>query len=73
MKLFHARIVLVLIWVISLAGITPYALAFKYDSEKQECIEDFKDIGMSTQAYTLTMFVLQYVIPMTGMTYAYNR
>ncbi|XP_028393036.1 neuropeptide FF receptor 2-like [Dendronephthya gigantea] len=73
MKLFHARIVLVLIWVISLAGITPYALACKYDPNKQDCIEDFTDIGMSTEAYTLTMFALQYVIPMIGMTYAYNR
>ena len=73
MKLTHARIVLVTIWIISLAGITPYALACKYDSTKEECTEDFESIGMSPKAYTLTMFVLQYVLPMIGMTYAYNR
>ena len=73
MKLTHARIVLVTIWIISLAGITPYALACKYDSTNEECTEDFESIGMSPKAYTLTMFVLQYVLPMIGMTYAYNR
>ena len=73
MKLLHARIVLVLIWIISLAGITPYAMACKYDTDKQQCDEDFRSIGMSPRTYTMTMFVLQYVVPMIGMTYAYNR
>lgn len=73
MKLTHARIVLVAIWIISLAGITPYALACKYDNKENTCREDFHSIGMSPKAYTLTMFMLQYVLPMVGMTYAYNR
>jgi hypothetical protein len=73
MKIIHARIVLVLIWVVSLAGITPYAMACKYDANKTLCVEDFSSIGMSPKTYTLTMFVLQYVVPMIGMTYAYNR
>ena len=73
MKLSHARIALVAIWLVSLAGITPYAMACKYNSSDQSCGEDFQSIGMSPKAYTLTMFVLQYIIPMIGMTYAYNR
>lgn len=73
MKLSHARIVLVAIWIVSLAVVTPYAMACSYNPIEKKCEEDFQNIGMSTKAYTLTMFVLQYVLPMTGMTYAYNR
>lgn len=73
MKLRHARGILVLLWIISLASITPYALACKYNETTQKCDEDFDSIGMRPQTYTLTMFVLQYIIPIIGMTYAYNR
>ena len=71
MKLHHARGIIVAIWIISLVGITPYALAYSYDGK--ECSEDFEKVGMSAKVYTLTMFGLQYVIPMAGMTYAYTR
>ena len=73
MKLSHARIVLVAVWIISFASITPYAMACKYNANKTDCEEDFQSIGMSPKTYTLTMFVLQYVIPIIGMTCAYNR
>lgn len=73
MKISHARVVLVVIWIISLVGIIPYAMACKYYPIETDCGEDFASIGMSPRAYTLTMFMLQYVLPMIGMTYAYNR
>lgn len=75
MKLRHARGIIVAIWIISIAGITPYSLAYRYEeaSGKSNCTEDFESVGMSSKAYTLTQFFLQYVVPMAGMTYAYNR
>ena len=73
LNLPHAKVVLISIWIISMASIIPYAVATKYESKKHECMEDFESIGMSYEAYTITLFTMQYVLPMIIMTYAYNR
>jgi hypothetical protein len=60
---------LVVIWLIGIIEVLPYAL-FLHVSEEHTCDENWSD--KSRKAYTLFLFFLQFAIPLTAITFAYT-
>ena len=51
--------------------VIPYMLALELKGKS--CQEDFEAAGMVTRAYTLAVFVAQYVVPLTIIVVCYIR
>lgn len=56
--------IILVIWVISFVPVTPYMAALNLNRTNLKCEENWKDIS-SRKAYTVSLFFLQYVIPLT--------
>ncbi|KAI8505163.1 PREDICTED: neuropeptide FF receptor 2-like [Branchiostoma belcheri] len=72
-KLTNMRtfVIIVVIWLSGMAMIFPLAFVMHYDPEKHFCKEDWAGDGLRN--YTLSIFVLCYVAPLTAITVMYIR
>ncbi|XP_046844021.1 neuropeptide Y receptor type 4-like [Xenia sp. Carnegie-2017] len=61
---------IVVIWLVAAATVTPFSNALKY-SPKKECTEQWS--AHYAKYYTLTLFIMDYCIPLTIITYCYGR
>lgn len=55
--------IIVVIWVISLAPVTPYVAALRLNRTNLTCNETWKD-SSARKAYTISLFFLQHIIPL---------
>jgi hypothetical protein len=60
---------IVFIWLIAIAVVVPYAKALKYVDNY--CREDWS--VSDAKYYTLALFIIDYCIPLTIITYCYAR
>ncbi|XP_068685801.1 QRFP-like peptide receptor [Montipora foliosa] len=70
MTKLHASYVIVAIWVLCFTLTTPYAFVLRLDEATMECIEYWPGINYR-KAYTASLFVLQYLLPLVVITLAY--
>ncbi|XP_046844020.1 neuropeptide FF receptor 2-like [Xenia sp. Carnegie-2017] len=63
---------IVVIWLVAAATVTPFGNALKYSSvPEEECLEDWSE--RDAKYYTLTLFTMDYCIPLTIIAYCYGR
>ena len=67
----HAKWIILTVWTIGLVVVIPYMLALEL--KDNECFEDFEEAGMETRAYTLGVFVAQYIVPLAIIVVCYIR
>ena len=70
----HAKILIVVIWLLSFILVTPYMAVLHtslIDAEGKVCQAAWS--SYSKRTYTIVCFVLQYAIPLTIMTASYSR
>lgn len=58
------------IWLIAIAAVIPYANALKYSGNN--CTENWS-VPENGKYYTLALFVMDYCVPLTIITYCYVR
>lgn len=68
----HAVCVIVAIWVICVILTTPYVFVLRLDKTTMECGEHWPGIKYR-KVYTASLFVLQYLLPLTVITLAYLK
>ncbi|XP_048580002.1 neuropeptide FF receptor 1 [Nematostella vectensis] len=66
-----AKKVITVVWVLSLALVSPYIAVLRMRG--QHCQETFEERGMQAGAYTMAIFLLQYVLPLTLIGLSYVR
>ncbi|XP_031561442.1 galanin receptor type 1-like [Actinia tenebrosa] len=66
-----AKKVIIIVWVLSLVLVSPYIAVLR--QREKECSETFQERGMNAGAYTLAIFILQYVLPITLIGLSYIR
>lgn len=69
-SIIQVKISLVVIWVLGIIEVLPYA-RFLYVSEDHLCDEHWPN-EETRKAYTLILFLLQFVIPLTAISFAYT-
>ena len=67
-----AKKVIGVIWLFALALVSPYIAVLELN-KKKECIETFEDKGLKAGAYTISIFLLQYVVPLSVIGLSYIR
>ena len=60
-----------MVWTIGLLVVIPFMIALELKDDK--CVENFEAAGMVTRAYTIGVFVAQYVVPLTIIVICYIR
>lgn len=68
-KTFAAKICIAVIWLTSLALVTPYMIALEYDENDAHCKEIWNDQQRSI--FTSLTFIFQYVLPLIAVIIAY--
>ena len=68
----HMRWILGLIWGLSLLLTSPYIAVLQMDRTKNECGEVWPNME-ARRAYTASLFVFQYILPLTVITFTYVR
>ncbi|XP_066290642.1 neuropeptide FF receptor 2-like [Branchiostoma lanceolatum] len=73
-KLTNMRtfVIIVVIWLSAVAMMSPLAFVIQYDDEKHFCDEKWATLD-GQKNYTLSLFVLCYVAPLTAITVMYIR
>ena len=66
-----AKKVIVVIWLFALALVSPYMAVL--DLHNKECVETFHKKGLQAGAYTISIFLLQYVVPLSVIGLSYIR
>ena len=66
-----AKKVIGVIWLFALALVSPYIAVLELN--KKKCIETFEDKGLKAGAYTISIFLLQYVVPLSVIGLSYIR
>lgn len=66
-----AKKVICVLWILSLALVSPYIAVLQH--KDKQCNETFRDQGMNPGLYTLSIFILQYVLPITLIGLSYIR
>ena len=66
-----AKKVIVVIWVFALALVSPYIAVL--DLRDNSCQEYFQEKGLKAGAYTISIFLLQYVVPLSIIGLSYIR
>ncbi|XP_028409222.1 neuropeptide FF receptor 2-like [Dendronephthya gigantea] len=64
------RFSIVCIWLIAIAAVIPYAKILKYT--ENDCLENWS-VPNNAKYYTLALFIMDYCIPLTIITYCYTR
>lgn len=67
----HAKWIILLVWTIGLVVVIPYMLALELNGDS--CQENFEAAGMVTWAYTIGVFIAQYIVPLTIIVVCYIR
>ncbi|XP_028393029.1 neuropeptide SIFamide receptor-like [Dendronephthya gigantea] len=67
----HAKWIILVVWTIGLVVVIPFMLALELKGDK--CEEDFPAAGMVTWAYTIGVFVAQYVVPLAIIMVCYIK
>lgn len=67
-----AKKVIGVIWLFALALVSPYIAVLELN-KKNKCIETFEDKGLKAGAYTISIFLLQYVVPLSVIGLSYIR
>lgn len=68
-----AKKVIGVIWVFALTLVSPYIAVLELDKDKKKCVETFLDKGLKAGAYTISIFLLQYVVPLSIIGLSYIR
>lgn len=68
----EAKKVIGVIWVFAFALVSPYIAVLELN-ENRECIETFHAKGLKAGAYTISIFLLQYVVPLSIIGLSYIR
>ena len=66
-----AKKIIGVIWLLSVALVSPYIAVLKLSGDV--CGETFKAKGMHAEAYTFSIFIVQYVLPLSLIGLAYIR
>lgn len=66
-----AKKIIGVIWLLSVALVSPYIAVLKLIGN--HCNETFKDKGMHGEVYTFSIFIVQYVLPLSLIGLAYIR
>lgn len=69
-SIIQVKTSLVVIWLLGVIEVIPYAIILKVDNDR-ECNEAWPSENLR-KAYTLLLFFLQFVIPLTAITFAYT-
>lgn len=67
-----AKKVIGVIWVFALALVSPYVAVLELNKDS-ECVETFEPKGLKAGAYTISIFLLQYVVPLSVIGLSYIR
>ena len=67
-----AKKVIGVIWVFALALVSPYIAVLEL-SVDSKCLETFTDKGLKAGVYTISIFLLQYVVPLSIIGLSYIR
>ena len=67
-----AKKVIGVIWLFALALVSPYIAVLELN-EKSECEETFHAKGLKAGAYTISIFLLQYLVPLSVIGLSYIR
>lgn len=65
-----AKLIIFGIWIASLISVTPYISASKKDDVTGKCVEDWPSKS-ARKTYTVTLFVFEYLFPLTVIAGAY--
>ncbi|XP_022796055.1 neuropeptide FF receptor 2-like [Stylophora pistillata] len=68
-----AKKVIGVIWVFALALVSPYMAVLEMDVSGTECDEDFQEKGLKAGVYTISIFLLQYLVPLSIIGLSYIR
>lgn len=68
-----AKKVIGVIWVFALALVSPYIAVLELNKDNERCIETFHAKGLKAGAYTISIFLLQYVVPLSIIGLSYIR
>ena len=69
----HAKIIIAGIWVLSAVLVSPYGLVLNLDEATMSCGEEWPGDLKYRKAYTLSLFLVQYVFPLMVITIAYLK
>lgn len=67
----HAKWIISVVWIIGFVVVIPYMLALEVRDGK--CQEDFEAAGMITRAFTIEVFIAQYIVPLSIIVVCYVR
>ena len=70
-SVLQVKILLVVIWLLSIIQVLPYAIVLHVSSESTQCTELWPS-EENKKIYTVILFLLQFVIPLTAITFAYT-
>ena len=68
-----AKKVIGIIWVFALALVSPYIAVLEMNAAGTECEEYFHEKGLNAGGYTISIFLLQYVVPLSIIGLSYIR
>lgn len=68
-----AKKVIGIIWVFALALVSPYIAVLEMNAAGTECQEYFHEKGLNAGGYTISIFLLQYVVPLSIIGLSYIR
>ncbi|XP_068686106.1 orexin receptor type 2-like [Montipora capricornis] len=69
----QAKKIILGIWALSSMLVIPYSFVLRLDEETMSCEEKWPDDVNYRKAYTLSLFLVQYVIPLSVIAIAYLR
>lgn len=69
----HAKLIISGIWVLSAVLVFPYSLVLNLDVATMSCEENWPGDVNYRKAYTLSLFLVQYVFPLIVITIAYLK
>ena len=69
----HAKKFIAGIWALSALLVFPYSLVLRLDEKAMSCQENWPGDTEYRKAYTLSLFLAQYVLPLTVITIAYLK
>lgn len=69
----HAKGFISAIWLLSALFTLPYILVLRFDEDTMFCEENWPVDVNYRKAYTLSLFLVQYVVPLTVITVAYLK
>ena len=70
MKFIVALVITFAIWIGSIITVVPYVLNLDYNYENETCDRSW-DSDSSRQGYTISLFVLEYLLPLIALLIMY--